>query len=98
MTYFNRYDYFSDGEMIPFIQLDVRPTDKYDYYKQGDTTFDALSYKYYGSSLMGWVIGLANAEYLNEFDIEDGKVIRIPFPLSDVQKEYEEKITLYKSI
>lgn len=99
MSYFSRYKLFKNGEMIPFIKLSIRPSDKYEIYTQGSTTLDSLSYKYYGSSLMGWLISLGNPELpISEFDIEDGTVLRIPFPIDDVQKEYEEKISNYNSI
>jgi hypothetical protein len=99
MNYFNRYTYFEPGEIIPFIPISISNTDKYEIYTQGITTLDSLSYKYYGSSLMGWVISTGNPDLpINEFDYEDGKVLRIPFPLSRVKKEYEEKVNNYKTI
>lgn len=44
---------------------------------------DLLSYRMYGDPQYWWVILAANG-YQIEFDIEDGEILRIPTPLSDV--------------
>lgn len=97
-TYFERYNLFLNGQSIPFIEITKRPSDKYKTFKEGATTYDSLSYKYYGNSLMGWIISLGNPEYVDEFQIESGKVIRIPFPLDSVQQELQNKISQYNSL
>jgi len=56
---------------------------------------DMLSYKYYGTSLQGRIIQMANPEYSDQFSIPDGKVIRIPFPFDAVKQELINKINQY---
>ena len=44
----------------------------------------------------GWLILLANPDYGGmEFDIPDNTVIRIPFPLMDTLREYQQKVDQY---
>ena len=97
-NYFNIYTLFPSGSTIPFISISKRPSDKFEVYKLGSTTYDALSYKYYGNSFMGRIISMANPEYLDEMVIDDGKIIRIPFPFSAVQKEIQDKINNYNAL
>lgn len=94
---FNIYNYFDVDEMIPTIPIASRSTDKFENWVEGTTTYDMLSYKYYGTSLQGRIIYMGNPEYINEFMIPDGKVIRIPFPFNEVTQELVSKITIYKS-
>ncbi len=95
---FNIYDYFPNNENVPFITISNRNSDKREYFKEGITTYDSLSYKFYGSSLYGRIISMANPEFNDEFSIADGSVIRIPFPINDVTNEIIEKINIYKSL
>jgi len=97
-NYFNFYDLFDPGENIPFIPINKRNSDKFESFREGVTTWDALSYKYYGNSAMGYIIGMGNPEFPSQFTIDDGKNIRIPFPLSEVLKELKEKVANYKSL
>ncbi len=96
--YLNLYSLFEPNEMVPFIEISKRNTDKYETFIEGSTTYDALSYKYYGNSLMGWVIKYGNPQYADESLIDNGKSIRIPFPISTVIKEIKEKVNQYKSL
>jgi hypothetical protein len=41
--------------------------------------------------LYDWLILYANPDYLIEFDIPDGTIIRIPFPLERALSEYRTK-------
>ncbi len=93
--YINIYSLFETGAMIPFIEISKRPSDKFETFILGVTTYDDLSYKYYGNSLLGRIISMGNPEYLDEMMIEDGKSIRIPFPFSEVKKEIQDKINNY---
>jgi len=95
---FNIYDYFPNNTNIPFITINNRNSDKREYFKEGITTYDALSYKFYGTSLYGRIISMANPEFDDEFSVADGSVIRIPFPINDVISEVVEKINLYNSL
>lgn len=97
-NYLNIYTLFPTGSMIPFIPISKRSTDKFEVYKLGTTTYDSLSYKYYGNSFMGRIISMANGDSLDEMTIEDGKIIRIPFPFSEVQKEIQDFANTYNSL
>jgi hypothetical protein len=96
--YFNRYGQFksgSDMSNIPFIRLSSKPTDISTIYNQ-TKRLDVLSQKYYGTPYYGWLIMMANPEYGGlEFDIPENTTIRIPFPLMDTLKEYQNKLDKY---
>lgn len=47
---------------------------------------DQISYRVYGDSQYWWVILAANG-YEIEFDIVDGEILRIPYPLTDAIKD-----------
>jgi len=79
-------------EPLPFVDISPAPTDKYEYWNLGFSRMDKLSQKYYGSPFYDFFILFANPEYLNEFDIPDDTIIRVPFPLARVKSEYEAKI------
>lgn len=97
-NYFDRYSKFTlNGEIdiLPYISISLRPSDDYVEWVMGDTTFDKLSELYYGNSVMGWLINLANPEHIDEYQIEDGTLIRIPLPFSEVEQEYNTKAQLF---
>ena len=48
-----------------------------------------LSTKYYGDPNLSWIIMRGNPDYLNEFEIPFGTVIRIPFSLSQVFQAWQ---------
>ena len=94
--YFDRYkDFVVNGQFktVPFISIDRRDSDRFDTYQPGVTRFDILSYKYYGAPYYTWLILQANPTLGSlEFQIPTGTLIRIPYPLDSVLKEYNEKI------
>lgn len=96
--YFNRYGQFKNGDdmfNIPFIKLSNKPTDITVLYNQ-TKRLDVISQKYYGSPFYGWLIMMANPEYGGlEFEIPNNSIIRIPFPLMDTLKEYQNKLDKY---
>lgn len=93
---YNRYEIFrnEDGttDQLPFVKLPQNPTDKYEKYKLGFTRFDKLAAKYYGNEFFDFLILYANPQYISEFDIEDGQLIRIPFPLERARTDYEDAL------
>ena len=91
------YDKYSilrrdDGltKMMPFVQLPVNATDKYETWNPEFSRLDKLSQKYYGNPFFDFIILLANPQFVSEFDIPDNSLIRIPFPLSVARQDYEE--------
>jgi len=99
----NDYDRYSilrnnDGtiDMMPFVNLPVNSSDKYETWNTEFSRLDKLSQKYYGSPFYDFLILLSNNQYVSEFDIPNQKVIRIPFPLSKAKADYETALTAFK--
>ncbi len=78
-----------DMEPMPNVKLPESPSDKYERWRAGSSRLDFLSNKYYGSPFYDFFILLANPDFLNEWEIPDGEIIRIPFPIQKVKIEYE---------
>lgn len=102
MTQYNRYSSFSaNGHMklVPFAEVPIKPTDRFDYYILGRTRLDVLSYTHYGDPNYGWLILQANPEIGGlEFNIPDGTLLRIPYPLETSLLDYESSIKLYDEL
>ena len=91
---YNRYEIYrnEDGttDQLPFVKLPQNNSDKYEIFKLGSTRFDKLAAKYYGNVFFDFLIMYGNPQYISEFDIEDGALIRIPFPLDKARSDYED--------
>ena len=96
---YNRYSILkkSDGttELMPFINIPVSTSDKYEYWNGETSRLDILSQKYYGNPFYDFLIIYANGGFLTEFDIPDGTLIRIPYPLDRAKSYYEMYLTEY---
>lgn len=96
---YNRYIRLklSDGsnEMMPFVKLPVSNSDKTIYWKKDRDRYDKLANTYYGNSFYDFFINFANPDYLTEWDIPDGALIRIPFPLNTIKSFYENYLDNY---
>ena len=57
---------------------------------------DKFAQKYYGNPFYDFLILYANG-YMSEFDIPDGTLIRIPFPLAKVKADYEIALTAIRN-
>lgn len=79
-------------EEMPFINISVSNTDKYEFWKENKSRYDILSQKYYGNPFYDFLILYANPNYLSQFDIPTDTLIRIPFPLNRALSEYENVI------
>ena len=97
---YNRYAILKNDngttDSMPFVTLPVNPSDKYEYWNTEFSRLDKLSQKYYGNPFYDFLILFANPEYVSEFDIPDGTLIRIPFPLNKVKGDYEAFLTAFK--
>ena len=97
---YNRYELLknSDGsiDMMPFINLPELPTDKYEMWNSYYMRFDKLAQKYYKNPFYDFLIIYANPKYLNEWDIPDDTLIRIPFPLDAALNVYEHELSVIK--
>jgi hypothetical protein len=83
-------------DAMPFVNLPINSSDKYEYWNSDFSRLDKLSQKYYGNPFYDFFIIYANG-YVSEFDIPDGALIRIPFPLSKVKGDYEAILTAFKN-
>lgn len=99
---FDRYSYFRGGneiKIVPFAEIPVKSTDRYEIYRKGDTRLDLVSYDYYGSSDFAWLILQANPQYGSmEFSIPDGVELRIPYPLNVSLDAYQKAIEDYNKL
>jgi hypothetical protein len=96
MGYYNRYDeYITNGDyvMVPYIKLTNKSSDRAVVYKLGRTRLDKLSQQYYDTPYFGWLILQANPQFGGqEWNIPDGTVITIPYPLMTSLEEYKSKV------
>lgn len=97
---FDRYSQFRKGgtvEIVPFGEIPVKNTDRYEVYRKGQTRLDLLSYQYYNSADYAWLIMQANPQYGSmEYAIPDASEIRIPYPLNTSLDDYQESIEKYR--
>ncbi len=97
---YNRYAQLKNDDgsynIMPFVKLPVNETDKYEYWSANTSRLDKLSFKYYGNPFYDFLILYANSQYVSEFDIPDGEIIRIPFPLSLAISQYESIVSINK--
>lgn len=98
---YKRYEIYKneDGtiDQLPFVEIPINSSDKYEKFKLGVTRFDKLAGKYYGNEFYDFLITNGNPKYLSEFDIEDGTLIRIPFPLEQARTSYEDGLKQIRS-
>jgi len=99
-TDYDRYAILRNGDgtidSMPFISLPSNPSDKYEYWNSEFSRMDKLSQKYYGNPFYDFLILYGNPEYVTEFDVPDGALIRIPFPLQKAKSDYEAILTSIK--
>jgi hypothetical protein len=102
MATYDRYNKFRRNSSIahvPFIEIPVKSTDYYTFYKAGKTRLDLLSYQYYGDANYDWLILQANPELGSlEFKIPDGTRLRIPYPLDVTISKYNDDIDVYDKL
>ena len=85
--------------IVPGITLDPKSTDYFETYNLGNSRLDLISFKYYGDPNYDWLIMLANPEYGSlEYQIPDGSLLRIPYPLSTSIENYNAKVEQYQQL
>jgi hypothetical protein len=98
--YYNRYSNFLvNGEqtVVPYLNLQPKGSDKKYIYRVGQSRLDKISEQYYGSPFFGWLILQANPEFSgSEFEIPDGTVLTIPYPLVTSLQEYKSTLDNYR--
>jgi len=94
---FDRYEILTNNDgsidMPPFVEIPVSSADKYEEWKDGFTRMDLLSEKFYNNPFFDFLIMYANPQFISEFDIPDGTVIRIPFPLDRAKLIFENSLS-----
>lgn len=99
LQYFNRYNQFlvnGEQNIVPFVKLDTKPSDKNYIYKVGQSRLDKISQQYYGTPFFGWLILVANPQFGGEeWNIPDGSILRVPFPLVGSLQDYKNAIENY---
>ena len=99
---YDRYTKFrsdSNIEIVPFVAIEKRDTDRFERFVRNKTSLDSLSYKYYNDSGYAWLIMQANPEFGSvENEIPDGSLLRIPYPLNYVIEGYENGINSYNRL
>lgn len=102
MAEYNRYKKFSaNGEMklVPFAEIPITANDRYIRYRRGMTRLDIVSAEHYENPNYGWLILQANPSVPPlEYQIPDGTLLRIPYPLDVAIANYENSIKLYDSL
>lgn len=101
MAYYDRYSKFRvDGQIkiVPGVTISKETSDIYLLYDKNKMRLDTLSYKYYGDPDYGWLILQANPHVPSmEYLIQDGAVVRIPYPISSAISRYEQAIDDYNN-
>ena len=89
----------TDGttDMMPFVKIPERASDKYEYWNTEFSRMDKIAQKYYGNPFYDFLILYANPSFISEIDIPDGTLIRIPFPLAQARSDYESKLLEIKN-
>ena len=100
LQYYNRYSNFLvNGEqtVVPYLTLQPKISDKKYIYRVGQSRLDKISQQYYNSPFFGWLILQANPEFTGfEFNIPDGSVLTIPYPLVTSLQEYKSTLDNYR--
>lgn len=86
----------SDGlRSFPPVKIKQRATDKFVTYNSNETRLDRIAEDVYDGDSACWRIILwANPQYFIEFDIPNNTIIRVPYPLKDVQEELVRKLNI----
>jgi len=89
------YQYLIDNGTslnMPAIKISQRETDRKVVYDKKRNRLDRIAGDIYQDEQYWRLILWANPNYSLEFDIPDNTVIRVPFPLVDVEKEVVKQI------
>ena len=96
--YYDRYEKFkvnNEIKPLPFIKIPVSSNDISAEYTT-NSRLDILSQQYYGVPYYGWLILQANPQYTGfEFNIPDGAVLTIPYPLLTSLQDYKNELDNY---
>ena len=96
---YDRYELYRNNDntinQLPFVSIPISRSDKYEPWRY-DSRMEKLATRFYDNPFFDFLIMYANPEYISEFDIPEGTIIRIPFPLDNAKFEYERGLKLIK--
>lgn len=98
MSYYNRYKkLITNGltKQMPFIPIQVKSSDKSKVWNKKLDRLDVISQNYYDNPYGGWMIMQANPQFVDEFEIPDGELIRIPFPYETSKQQFVDAMNSY---
>lgn len=101
MAYTNRYkNFLEDNEQrsVPFVEVPIKSTDKYPVYTIGKSRLDKMSLSFYGDPYHGWLIMFGNPEFSKETEIIDDVILRVPFPLNQSLRDYNDALLTHKKL
>jgi hypothetical protein len=91
--YYNRYlNFLINGRqtVVPYVNLQSKTSDQRYIYKKNVSRLDKISQEYYGTPYFGWLILQGNPQFGGlEWNIYDGAIITIPFPLLGSLQDYK---------
>lgn len=97
--YWNRYGQFllnGQQTVVPYVRVPNKASDKVYIYKNGFSRLDKVSQQYYDSPFFGWLIMQANPQFGGlEWNIPDGSILIIPFPLLESLQDYKNALDTY---
>ena len=96
---YDRYGTFlinGQQTVVPYITLPSKTTDKRYIYKVDQSRLDKISQQFYGSPTFGLLILMDNPQYVvQEWNIPDGAILTIPFPLISSLQDYKSQLDLH---
>ena len=96
---YDRYSTFivnGNQTVLPYVDIPSKTTDKRYIYRVGQSRLDKVSQQFYGSPTFGWLIMMANPTFGGqEWNIPDGTVLTIPFPLINSLQDYKSELDLH---
>lgn len=96
---YSRYNTFlvnGNQTVLPYITIPSKTTDKRYIYRVAQSRLDKISQQFYGSPTFGWLIMMANPSFGGqEWNIPDGSVLTIPFPLINSLQDYKSELDLH---
>ena len=99
---YNRYSrFYKDGtySIVPNIKITKKSSDYLVEYNSSSNRLDMISNTYYGDPNYDWLIMMANPEYGSmEFDIPDGTILRVPYPLKETIDTYNKAVDVYNTL
>lgn len=85
--------------VLPTVTIAPKATDYFEPYYTGRSRLDLISYNYYGDPGYDWLILLANPDVPDlEYQIPNGTVLRIPYPLNITLENYNNQLDRYERL